>query len=242
MPRLKAFGLSDLGTTRQKNEDEWAALPEFGFFALADGMGGHRAGDVAAQETIRSLCAFFQEIETTDCVELVIELRYAIEKTNQKIFSMGQTNENLNGMGTTLCCVVWKENALICAHVGDSRIYRCRSGKLEQLTRDHSLLAKWLATGKLAETCETPFPYKNVITRAIGTSKKANPEIAVTTHQPGDFYLLCSDGLTDVLSQEEMESIIRSSSYLKESAERLVAKAKYKGGSDNMTVVMVQEE
>lgn len=242
MPKLKAFGLSDVGATRQNNEDEWAALPEIGFFALADGMGGHKAGDVAAQETIRFLCELMAEIHTSDCVELIIELRHAIERTNQKVFSMGQTNEALNGMGTTLCCILWKESALICAHVGDSRIYRCRNGKLEQLTRDHSLLAKWLATGKLAEQCETPFPYKNVITRAIGTGKKANPEIAVTSHEIGDFYFLCSDGLSDVLSVSEMEKIIASFPDIKELAKRLIEKAKIKGASDNMTVLMIEEE
>ena len=242
MPRLKAFGLSDIGMVRQNNEDEWVALPELGLFALADGMGGHKAGDVAAQEAIRSLCSFVREIDTSDCVELIIELRHAIEKTNQKIFSMGQSHERYSGMGTTLCCVVWKESALIYAHVGDSRIYRCRGGKLEQLTRDHSLFAKWLETGKLAEECETPFPYKNVITRAIGTGKRANPEIAITTHVQGDFYILCSDGLTDVLTAEEMERIIAHSPDLQELAKRLIERAKIKGGCDNMTVLMVQED
>lgn len=240
--RLKAYGLSDIGRCRQSNQDEWIALPEIGFFALADGMGGQKAGDIAAKETIRHLSHLAQDIQTTDCVELIIELRHAIEKTNAQVFQMGRRNESLSGMGTTLCCILWRKNAIIYAHAGDSRVYRCRKGKLEQLTQDHSLLAKWLATGKLAEECETPFPYKNVITRAIGTSKKANAEIAFTTHLPGDIYFLCSDGISDVLSLQEMEKIIASTPSLKELVNKLIEKAKNKGGSDNMTILMIEED
>ncbi|MBI3508633.1 MAG: Stp1/IreP family PP2C-type Ser/Thr phosphatase [Chlamydiia bacterium] len=235
----QAFGLSDIGGKRAHNEDEWIAIPELGFFALADGMGGHKAGDVAAQETIRFLCSMVRRIQTNDCVEWIIELRHAIETTNQKIYHLGQSNQAFHGMGTTLCCLCWKDSVIIYAHVGDSRIYRVRNGKLHQLTQDHSLFAKWLSVGKLAEECETPFPYKNVITRAVGTGKKANPEIAVTHHQKGDVYLLCSDGLTDMLSVEEMEEILSCSSQIKEGGEKLIQRAKFKGGYDNMTVLIV---
>jgi protein phosphatase len=143
-------------------------------------------------------------------------------------------------MGTTLCCLIWTKEAVVYAHVGDSRVYRLRNKKLTLLTQDHSLFAKWLATGKLAEECETPYPYKHVITRAIGGPGKANPEIAVAIHQDGDIFFLCSDGLTDVLSLGEMEEILKDTSQLQKSAHLLIEKAKIKGSSDNMTVVMVQ--
>lgn len=239
---LKSFGLSDIGLTRLNNEDVWVALPEIGFFALADGMGGHQAGEIAAKEALDNLCLSAKEIKCSDCVELIIELRHAIEKANQWVYRLGKGSDTLNGMGTTLCCMIWTNEIVVYAHVGDSRIYRLRDQRLELLTRDHSLLSKWLSTGKLAEECETPFPYKNVITRAIGTALRANPEIAVSAHHRGDLYFLCTDGLSDVLSLEEMEKILNRSPNLENAAQRLIQKAKIKGSSDNMTILMIQSE
>ncbi len=239
---LKSFGLSDIGLTRSNNEDVWVACPEIGFFALADGMGGHQAGEVAAKEALENLTASAQKIKSRDCMELIIELRHAIEKANSWVYQLGKESQLLNGMGTTLCCMLWNEEMVIYAHVGDSRIYRLREQKLELLTRDHSLFAKWLETGRLAEECETPFPYKNVITRAIGTAARANPEIAVSTYHPGDVYFLCTDGLSDVLSLLEMEKILNRSPDLENASKRLIEKAKIKGSSDNITILMVQSE
>lgn len=239
---LRSFGLSDIGMSRTNNEDVWIALPDIAFFALADGMGGHRAGEVAAKETVDFLSNFMKQIKSRDIVELIIEFRYAIEKANRRIYHLGRKSQKLQGMGTTLCCLMWTQEAVIYAHVGDSRIYRFRNKKLELLTQDHSFLAEWLKFKKLAEECETPYPYKNVITRAIGSPGKANPEIAVATHQPGDLYFLCSDGLTDVLSLKEMEKILTRSLDLNIAAEKLIERAKIKGSSDNMTILMIQSE
>jgi protein phosphatase len=240
--RLKTFGLSDIGLTRPNNEDVWVSLPEIGFFALADGMGGHQAGEVAAKEALDHLCYSAKEIKSVDCVELMIELKTAIQKANEWVYRLGKKSESLNGMGTTLCCLIWNRDTIVYAHVGDSRIYRLRGQKLELLTRDHSLLAKWLATGKLAEDCETPFPYKNVITRAIGTAARTKPEIAASVHVPGDLYFLCTDGLSDVLSLEEIEIILNQSPDLELAAQRLIERAKIKGSSDNMTLLIIQSE
>ncbi len=216
-------------------------MPEIGFFALADGMGGPQAGEIAAKEVIDSLCDSVTKIKSHNCMELIIELRHAIEKANQLVYQMGKESQLLTGMGTTLCCLIWTQEAIVYAHVGDSRIYRLRKKKLELLTQDHSLFAKWLATGKLAEECETPYPYKNVITRAVGTSLKAKPEIAVATHEPGDLYFLCTDGLSDVLSLQEMEKIINRSESLVGSSKSLVERAKIKGSCDNITLLMIQQ-
>jgi serine/threonine protein phosphatase PrpC len=238
---LVSFGFSDIGTSRSNNEDVWIALPEIGFFALADGMGGSQAGEIAAKEAVHLLSDFVLKIKSHNCMELIIELRHAIEKVNQSIYQMGQESESMTGMGTTLCCLIWTLDAVVYAHVGDSRIYRLRNKKLELLTQDHSLLAKWLATGKLAEECETPYPYKNVITRAVGTSSKAKPEIAVTVPEPQDLYFLCTDGLSDVLSLQEMEKIINHSKDLESSCKSLIERAKIKGSCDNITLLMIQK-
>lgn len=239
---LRSFGLSDIGVSRPNNEDVWIALPEMGFFALADGMGGHQAGEVAAKEAIENLSSSIKEIQTEDHIERIVELRQAIERANQWVYRMGQKTDSLTGMGTTLCCLLWSPEAVIYAHVGDSRIYRLRDKKLELLTQDHSLFAKWLQHGKLAEECETPFPYKNVITRAVGTAPKVNPEIALSSHLPGDLFLLCTDGLSDVLSLEDIEKILNHSSDLESASKKLIQKAKAKGSSDNITILMIEAE
>ena len=239
--KLNVIGISDIGSSRTNNEDVWVALPDIGFFALADGMGGHKAGEIAAQETVNFLSACVKTIKKQDVMELIIEIRYAIEQASRHVYEIGSQRREYQGMGTTLCCLMWTKDAIIYAHVGDSRIYRLRDKKLSLLTQDHSLFAKWLSTGKLAEQCATPFPYKHVITRAIGGPGKANPEIAVATHQEGDLFFLCSDGLTDVLSLSEMEQLLNTESNLHSAAHILIEKAKIKGSSDNMTIVMVQD-
>lgn len=240
LPSFYSFGLSDIGLSRPNNEDVWIALPEIGFFAIADGMGGHQSGEIAAQKTIDQLSLFIKELPPLDPVTLMQELKRAIEKTNLFVYRMSKEQETFHGMGTTLCCLLWTQAGIVYAHVGDSRIYRLRKQKLELLTQDHSLFAKWLATGKLAEECETPFPYKNVITRAIGTCERVQPEIAVATTEPGDLYFLCTDGLTDVLPLNEMEKILNSTPDLASASKILVEMAKFKGSSDNITVLMIQ--
>lgn len=238
--QLQSFGLSDIGLARRNNEDVWNVLPEMNFFAIADGMGGHKAGEVAASEAIEHLCTSVKNLQITNTLQLALDLRSAIEEANRWVYRLGQGSSMLSGMGTTLCCLIWTEEAIVYAHVGDSRIYRLRGEKLELLTQDHSLLAKWLATGKLAEECETPFPYKNVITRAVGTSSKVEPEVAVTTPEPGDLYLLCTDGLSDVLLNEEIEAMLNRSPTLESAAHQLIRRAKIKGSSDNMTLLLIR--
>ncbi len=237
--KLSAFGLSDIGISRTNNEDVWVAYPEIGYFALADGMGGHKAGEVAAKEAIEHLSNSIKKIQNRDPLNWMVELRHAIEKANQWVFRLGKKNGSFAGMGTTLCCLIWTQDAVIYAHVGDSRIYRLRNRKLELLTQDHSLFAKWLEFGKESHT---PFPYKNVITRAVGSAARANPEIAISSYQPGDLFFLCTDGLSDVLSLHDIEIIINESPDLEAAAKKLIQKAKIKGSSDNITLVIVESE
>lgn len=237
--KLKSFGISDIGLSRPNNEDVWIEVPEMGFYALADGMGGHKAGEVAAHEAIDNLTSWMKKVKCDDPLEVIIELRHAIEKANQWVYKLGKKDTTLSGMGTTLCCLMWTEKAVVYGHVGDSRIYRLRDKRLELLTQDHSLYAKWQKTGK---TSKTPFPYKNVITKAIGTHPEADPEIAISTHLPGDIFFLCTDGLSDVLPIKDIEKIINHSSDLKEASNELIHAAKNKGSSDNITILMIELE
>ncbi len=235
--QLRSFGLSDIGLVRSKNEDAWAALPEVGFFALADGMGGHKAGDIAAKEAIDSLMNAWTDLKRENPKDIISEMRQAIQKANLRVYQAGKKSKEFSGMGTTLCCLLWVNQFIVYAHIGDSRIYRLRKKKLELLTEDHSLLNKWKATGKKSST---PYPYKHVITRALGTQSRVIPEIAVAPHEMQDLYVLSTDGLHDVLSLQEMEDTINHSDGLEKSCKNLIQLAKLKNSSDNITLLMVQ--
>lgn len=230
------FGLSDIGHSRPSNQDYWAAWPEIGLFALADGMGGRNGGEIAAREAVSSLGESLRQLllldNQTDCSA---DLYLAIEHANTWVYKMGCDVKPLSGMGTTLTCLLWTPGLVYYAHVGDSRIYRLRQNKLQLLTRDHSLLVRWLSKKKLYG----PSPPKNIITRAIGTKGKALPDIASCESLEDDQFLLCSDGLSDVLTLSEIEKILLSSSTQETVAKQLIDIAKNKGSKDNITVLLI---
>jgi serine/threonine protein phosphatase PrpC len=239
--RLDCYGISDIGYVRSNNEDAWEAAPEHRFFVLADGMGGHNAGEVAAKMAVVSLCESLKELkELTSNTELKSSMRSAILAANSSIYTSAGEKEDLSGMGTTLCCLAFHHATLIYAHIGDSRIYRFRNKCLEQLTQDHSLRRELLMRGELSAKQAACYPHRNIITRALGTSAHVEPEIAHTDVALNDVYFLCSDGLTDHLSNEEIASLLQNSSSLSQASHELVEKAKAKGGCDNITIVMVK--
>lgn len=211
-----------------------------GFFALADGMGGRKGGEVAAREAIGSLGESIRQIiSKSDRFEeresLSKELLQAIEQANLWVYKMGCDILPLAGMGTTLACLLWTPHRVYCAHVGDSRIYRFRQNKLKLLTQDHSLFARWALKKKM----EGPSPPKNIITRAIGTKGRANPELISFSPHPKDLFLLCSDGLSDFVSLSELESILNASQNLESAARTMIQRAKNNGSSDNITALIV---
>lgn len=238
--KIESFGLSDIGLSRLNNEDVWAQMPREQFFVLADGMGGHQAGEVAANETVVFLCNQIKKIYSsalsTDMWMTL--LKDKIENANSWIYELASKDDELQGMGTTLCACLFLEREMIYAHVGDSRIYRVRKGKIAPLTEDHSLRAEMIAQGKLEPHESLHFPRKNIITRAIGTQRTVNPEIDVIDVQKGDLFLLCSDGLTDKLTDEQMVSIIQSASSLEEAGKELIQAAKRAGSEDNITLLL----
>ncbi len=239
--KLESYGISDIGLVRVNNEDAFAELPEAHFFALADGMGGHKAGEVAAKLTIMSLCKSIEDNPPLSSIEEVMELFHeAIIQANRIVYSMGSQNEKLGGMGTTLCCLKLFGTSIVYAHVGDSRIYRFRNHKLDLLTHDHSLKHQLILKGELDEQSALLFPYKNIITRSIGTHAQVEPEIAASPFFPGDLYFLCSDGLTDYVSDQEISQVLEQESSIKDAADRMITLAKAKGGNDNITVVIIK--
>lgn len=237
MNRFTFFGSSDIGLGRSKNEDVWIAVPEIGFFAIADGMGGHQAGEIAAKEAIDTLVESIHSFGSPLSPSL---LRKAIEHANRWVYQLGREDLSLRGMGTTLCCLSWTSDAVLCAHAGDSRAYRLRGNHLEQLTEDHSLWTRWRAVSPKANQSRTPYPYKHVITKALGTKTKADPEVVSISYESSDVFLLCSDGLSDVVDEGVIRKILLSTLSINEKGTALIEEAKIKGSRDNITALIVQ--
>ncbi len=243
---IVAYGLSDTGLMRQNNEDVWGSITEHRIFVLADGMGGHQAGEVAAKEATQYfLGKLHVELESFKARNASIQevkelIRKTLEETNTFVFNLGQAHALFHGMGTTFCCVYFQDDSVVCSHVGDSRIYRLREEKIAQLTIDHSLLRELIELGQVSEEQADEFLYKNIITRAIGTESEVEPSIEISPVVGGDLYLLCSDGLSDLLSTEEIQEALNQKMTIEEKVRSLIAGAKRKGGHDNVTVVLVE--
>lgn len=242
--KILAFGHTDKGLVRQNNEDVWGEVAELGLFVLADGMGGHRAGEVAAREAVAVLCRLvrkaLEQKETPSIQEMVYILERSIEQVNSAVYKLGRSDDQLRGMGTTICCLQFHREGAIYAHVGDSRIYRLRAKKLEQLTSDHSLLRELIDLGQINEDESSEFLYKNIITKAIGTEPTVEPSIHVCDIADGDLFLMCTDGLSDLLTKDDMEAIINRAPTIRDAGKTLVACAKERGGYDNITIVIMQ--
>lgn len=228
---IESFGMSDIGLTRQNNEDLFSSVPEKKFFILADGMGGHNAGEVAASLAIQSLCEQVKEVDSTLTAEEMGQfLRQAVAQANKTIWTHAQEDPRYQGMGTTLCCFIIHDESLIYAHIGDSRLYRFRD-QLEQLTKDHSL-----RTGEPTKD----LTYKHVITRALGTTSHVMPDIGILSILPNDIYFLCSDGLTDQVPDPMLQAILKVAPRIELAVQVMIQTALEKGGNDNITILMIK--
>jgi PPM family protein phosphatase len=247
---LRSFGLSHVGLVRENNEDVWGELTSKNFYILSDGMGGHLAGDIAARFTVDELCKFvdarlpaqpstLQEEQLDSVMAAFVE---GIKQVNRYVYTKGLERTEWQGMGATLCCIYFCAQHAVYAHVGDSRIYRLRKGRLDQLTEDHSLVKQLLASGHINEEQAERFHYKNIITRAIGTHPEVEPAIDSIELQAQDLFLLCSDGLTDLMQRQQIKQILSASTDLAEKGNKLVQAACDAGGRDNITVLLIQVE
>jgi len=242
VPPLESYGSSDIGLVRTNNEDIWERAPEYGFFALADGMGGHKAGEVASKQAIQFLTYSIEELllareKTWDQDDMSGFMKLLYENTNSWVYNYSRKKEQLRGMGTTLCSILFFDDAVIVGNVGDSRVYLKRDDALSQLTIDHSMENVLLSEGKPEEVAVMS---KNILTMAVGTSIEVEPQIEVVTPLPGDVYLLCSDGLSDYVADSQILQCMEESESLSESGKNLIEKAKASGSSDNITVVLVR--
>lgn len=250
--RAAASGKTDVGRQREHNEDSYAILGECDLFVVADGMGGHRAGNVASQTATEALLDFFRSTVGEDVTwpfnfdtalsEEQNRLITGIRVANRKIFERSIRSRDLHGMGTTIVAAHFsaKKNEMVFAHVGDSRFYRVRGGALHQLTRDHSLLNEYeIAMPQMTEQEKAEVP-RNVITRALGMSEMVDIDLGVDVAQLGDVYLLCSDGLSGMLSDAEILELMGAHEAPSDTAAALVAKANDNGGDDNITAVVIR--
>lgn len=250
-----AAGLTDVGLQREHNEDSYCILSEHRLFVVADGMGGHRAGDVASRMATSEMTAFFDATNANgdgvdwpskqDTRMSVDQSRLvsAVKLANQRIFQTSTANRSVQGMGTTVVGVLFnrEDRKMNVAHVGDSRAYRVRAGAISQLTRDHSLLNDYLLVmPNLSDAQKERLP-SNVITRALGMQQAVAVDVSVDETEPGDVYVLCSDGLNGMVSDERILDIVHSAGPDVESAARtLISQANQNGGEDNITVVIIR--
>jgi protein phosphatase len=225
-------GLSDVGRQRTANEDTLVLAPPF--FAVADGMGGARAGEVAS-----SLAAGVFDEERTDGPDSgEAQLTRIVREANRRIYEMAERDESTRGMGTTLTVAKVEGDQVRIGHVGDSRAYMLRGGELRQLTNDHSLVAELERTGQISPEAAETHPQRSIITRALGPEADVEVDTYTIPGRPGDVFLICSDGLTGMIGDGDVEAIVRGASTLEQAAKELVEAANQSGGRDNITVVM----
>src|SRR5882757_2873724 len=250
--RAIATGLSDVGMQREHNEDSFVVLSEHDLYIVADGMGGHRAGDVASRLATDTIAEFFRSTATEDVTwpfhfdtslsEEENRLLTGIRIANRQIYERSAKSRECRGMGTTVVGALFspKKNRMYIGHVGDSRCYRSRRGELRQMTRDHSLVNDYLmAMPDLTEEQKNELP-KNVITRALGMQDQVMVDLQSDDPLAGDIYLLCSDGLSGMIADDEILDILMSTGDIIEGCRRLIARANEHGGEDNITAVLVR--
>jgi serine/threonine protein phosphatase PrpC len=243
--RLEAIGLTDVGQKREHNEDAFAVHPDRGLLVLADGMGGHNGGDVASKMAIAALVETFAGSTWSPDVRIspldaAHGLRAAIARANARIFTAAQQDAALNGMGTTIVAALTYSGRTVVAHVGDSRAYLLRGRTLRQLTEDHTVVNACRGKSMTDELREEYERYKHCLTRAVGVSEDVDADIRSFQPQPGDTLLLCSDGLTGVVSDDEITAVLRVAPSLDTAAELLIEAANGYGGPDNVTAIVAR--
>ncbi|MFC5631797.1 MULTISPECIES: Stp1/IreP family PP2C-type Ser/Thr phosphatase [Streptococcus] len=232
---------TDIGLKRSNNQDfinKYTNKNDITLIVLADGMGGHRAGNIASEMAVTDLGRSWVNTDFTELSHIRDWMFEAIEAENQKIYELGQT-EDYKGMGTTIEAVALLDNVAIFAHVGDSRVGLIRNGEYELLTSDHSLVNALVKAGQLTEEEAAVHPQKNIITQSVGQAAPLEIDVAVQLLEEGDYLLINSDGLTNLVSNQMIVEILSEETSLDVKAEALIEQANFEGGLDNITVALV---
>lgn len=248
--RLEAFAWTDPGPVRENNEDSFLVEEDGGLFVVADGMGGHAAGEVASRIAVDTLRELLQgsldpdetrlDRDVQDPADVLRErLRYAMNQASARIRREAQAQPAYAGMGTTVCVLLIEGDAAHIAHVGDSRIYLVRDNAIHRLTRDHTVVQQEIDAGRLTPEMARQVPHRNYLTQSVGYHGPVEPDTATRPVQPGDLFVLCSDGLTDPLDDPNIAEIC-AQAHPNDLAETLVRAAVAGGGTDNITVITVR--
>jgi len=249
--KLEIYGVSDVGRKRSHNEDSIGSDPELGIAVLADGMGGYKAGEVASAIAVNQI---LEELRTTlknlnpgdideesGYSQESLQVKLAIEKANQTIYQTAQSQPQCHGMGTTLVTAAFYEDRVTIAHIGDSRLYRLRDDDLEQVTSDHSLLQELVDKGFYTPEEARKSQNKNLVTRAMGIELNVSPDVQEEMVVPGDIFLMCSDGLTDLVEDADIQSTLKTyGDDLETAANCLIQLANDSGGKDNISVILAR--
>ena len=249
--KLRIVGLTDTGKVREHNEDTIAVDPDIGLLVLADGMGGYNAGEVASGIAVKTILDLVTkacktekrgDIESgTGYMRQTIVLRDAILRANKVINQTAQSQPQCEGMGTTLVASLFYDNRVSIAHVGDSRMYRLRSNRFEQITMDHSLLQELVDRGFYSQEEAQRSTNRNYVTRALGVEANVDVEVQEIDVQKGDYFLMCSDGLPDMVEDEDIHLTISTfSNDVRTVGEQLIKLTNDNGGRDNVSVILVR--
>jgi serine/threonine protein phosphatase PrpC len=245
--RITSGGITNVGMKRQNNEDNYLINDEVGVYVCCDGMGGHAGGDYASQIAVTTVEEVLANIRDEgaaedDAAEDQItqeKIKYAIRLAGKRIYERAQADPEFRGMGTTAVILLFRRGMAYLAHVGDSRGYLLRGGQITQRTEDHSWVNEQIKAGLITAETAKHHRFRNIITRSLGFQEEVEIDTQVLRTEPGDMYLLCSDGLTNLVSEEEIRDMLIATSF-QEALRDLVTLANERGGDDNITAVLAR--
>ncbi|RFA37665.1 protein phosphatase [Virgibacillus dokdonensis] len=243
---MKAHFLTDRGQVRSHNEDSGGVFYNVAGQAqaiIADGMGGHQAGDVASQMATRLLQDKWEKTQQVDTPEMAEAwVKDAVQEANTAIFQHAQEHEACHGMGTTIVIAIILDDALTIAHIGDSRAYVINNEQMKQITEDHSFVNALVQSGQISKEEAVYHPRKNVVLKALGTEENVTCDVRTLSLEQNDLLLLCTDGLTDKLTDDEIYSMIYSGEELCHIGKKMIQVANERGGEDNISLVLIQHD
>jgi protein phosphatase len=244
MSTITMIGMTDPGMIRLENEDSIGTYPDTGLAVLADGMGGHQAGEVASRMAVDVIVRYLTDPYSPDKHQSVEKrVSESIRRANKSIHEAARERPEYAGMGSTVVVALLRDGMLVVGHVGDSRLYRLRAGQLEQITLDHSVVQELVSRGLFTLEEAQQSVGKNLVTRALGVDPEVEADVATLPLQPGDIFLLCSDGLNDVVGDSDIAQTLNdSAANLYTAAFRMVALANQRGGPDNISVILMRQE
>jgi protein phosphatase len=234
--RILSFGLTDVGKKRSHNEDSYLLDDEHQLYIVADGMGGHQAGEIASSLAVQTI---YEQLKSNRYELPPAELLpHAVREASATIYHAARESPDLQGMGTTVTSLTFEEHLAHLAHVGDSRAYLLRGDRIEQLSKDHTWVAEQVRRGLITQDQAARSPFRHVIARSVGSEEDCEVDTMPVPVDEGDIILLCSDGLSNLISPEEIRDVVRDG-FLRDAPQRLVRMANDRGGDDNITVLLL---